>query len=254
MADSSPRVGQRQLHDPHAQRGEAQLGVAHEVEQLVEARQSRAAGPRPPVAGDRRRRPGRRGAVPESGGGHRRRIVAAPGLDVRTAWSVYIATRYIERRLRSGVSMSTGDAGTRPVRGTVAVHPARRSSDGPKHGYAIMTDVEAISGSPLGPGTLYARARAARAARSHRGPRAGGPAASVSADRGRGDAPARAARGDARVRPDRASTDSVGPAVRGDGDRAVHDVVTDGADRRAPGPGARGPARPPGRGAARGGR
>ena len=29
-------------------------------------------------------------------------------------------------------------------------------SDGPKHGYAIMTDVEAISGDPLGPGTLYA--------------------------------------------------------------------------------------------------
>jgi DNA-binding PadR family transcriptional regulator len=29
-------------------------------------------------------------------------------------------------------------------------------SDGPKHGYAIMTDVEAVSGSPLGPGTLYA--------------------------------------------------------------------------------------------------
>jgi len=28
-------------------------------------------------------------------------------------------------------------------------------SDGPKHGYAIMTDVEAISGVPLGPGTLY---------------------------------------------------------------------------------------------------
>ena len=28
-------------------------------------------------------------------------------------------------------------------------------SDGPKHGYAIMTDVEAISGDPLGPGTLY---------------------------------------------------------------------------------------------------
>jgi DNA-binding PadR family transcriptional regulator len=28
-------------------------------------------------------------------------------------------------------------------------------SDGPKHGYAIMTDVESISGSPLGPGTLY---------------------------------------------------------------------------------------------------
>jgi DNA-binding PadR family transcriptional regulator len=28
-------------------------------------------------------------------------------------------------------------------------------ADGPKHGYAIMTDVEAISGEPLGPGTLY---------------------------------------------------------------------------------------------------
>ena len=28
-------------------------------------------------------------------------------------------------------------------------------SDGPKHGYAIMTDVEEMSGSPLGPGTLY---------------------------------------------------------------------------------------------------
>jgi DNA-binding PadR family transcriptional regulator len=29
-------------------------------------------------------------------------------------------------------------------------------SDGPKHGYAIMTDVERVSGTPLGPGTLYA--------------------------------------------------------------------------------------------------
>jgi DNA-binding PadR family transcriptional regulator len=29
-------------------------------------------------------------------------------------------------------------------------------SDGPKHGYAIMSDVEAIFGLPLGPGTLYA--------------------------------------------------------------------------------------------------
>ena len=26
----------------------------------------------------------------------------------------------------------------------------------PKHGYAIMADVEELSGSPLGPGTLYA--------------------------------------------------------------------------------------------------
>jgi DNA-binding PadR family transcriptional regulator len=29
-------------------------------------------------------------------------------------------------------------------------------SAGPKHGYAIMTDVEAGTGRPLGPGTLYA--------------------------------------------------------------------------------------------------
>ena len=29
-------------------------------------------------------------------------------------------------------------------------------SDGPKHGYAIMTDVELGTGRPLGPGTLYA--------------------------------------------------------------------------------------------------
>src|SRR5262245_40902690 len=28
--------------------------------------------------------------------------------------------------------------------------------DGPKHGYAIMTDVEDSTGRPLGPGTLYA--------------------------------------------------------------------------------------------------
>jgi DNA-binding PadR family transcriptional regulator len=29
-------------------------------------------------------------------------------------------------------------------------------SDGPKHGYAIMSDVEAGTGRPLGAGTLYA--------------------------------------------------------------------------------------------------
>lgn len=29
-------------------------------------------------------------------------------------------------------------------------------SDGPKHGYAIMADVEQGSGRPMGPGTLYA--------------------------------------------------------------------------------------------------
>lgn len=29
-------------------------------------------------------------------------------------------------------------------------------SDGPKHGYAIMSDVESFTGAPMGPGTLYA--------------------------------------------------------------------------------------------------
>ncbi len=29
-------------------------------------------------------------------------------------------------------------------------------ADGPKHGYAIMADVEAGTGRPMGPGTLYA--------------------------------------------------------------------------------------------------
>lgn len=29
-------------------------------------------------------------------------------------------------------------------------------TEGPKHGYAIMTDVESFAGAPLGPGTLYA--------------------------------------------------------------------------------------------------
>jgi len=29
-------------------------------------------------------------------------------------------------------------------------------SEGPKHGYAIMTDVESGTGRPMGPGTLYA--------------------------------------------------------------------------------------------------
>src|SRR5687767_2336024 len=29
-------------------------------------------------------------------------------------------------------------------------------TEGPKHGYAIMADVEAGTGQPLGPGTLYA--------------------------------------------------------------------------------------------------
>jgi DNA-binding PadR family transcriptional regulator len=29
-------------------------------------------------------------------------------------------------------------------------------SDGPKHGYAMMTDIEDSTGRPMGPGTLYA--------------------------------------------------------------------------------------------------
>jgi DNA-binding PadR family transcriptional regulator len=29
-------------------------------------------------------------------------------------------------------------------------------SEGPKHGYAMMADIEAGSGRPMGPGTLYA--------------------------------------------------------------------------------------------------
>lgn len=29
-------------------------------------------------------------------------------------------------------------------------------AQGPKHGYAIMTEAEQLSGSPMGPGTLYA--------------------------------------------------------------------------------------------------
>lgn len=29
-------------------------------------------------------------------------------------------------------------------------------SDGPKHGYAIMVEARALTGEPLGPGTLYA--------------------------------------------------------------------------------------------------
>ena len=36
-----------------------------------------------------------------------------------------------------------------------AGHP-RGAGDGPKHGYAIMSESEAISGTPMGPGTLYA--------------------------------------------------------------------------------------------------
>ena len=44
--------------------------------------------------------------------------------------------------------------------------------DSPKHGYAIMTDVEAMTGEPLGPGTLYgARVGDASAERGQVAPR-----------------------------------------------------------------------------------
>ena len=73
-------------------------------------------------------------------------------------------TRVSSDRARTG-----GGRGQRSRRGSVMTQPfgelgrfAEPSlyilvslSDGPKHGYAIMTDVEEISGSPLGPGTLY---------------------------------------------------------------------------------------------------
>jgi DNA-binding PadR family transcriptional regulator len=37
-----------------------------------------------------------------------------------------------------------------------AVHVLVSLSDSPKHGYAIMADVEQVTGAPLGAGTLYA--------------------------------------------------------------------------------------------------
>jgi DNA-binding PadR family transcriptional regulator len=36
-----------------------------------------------------------------------------------------------------------------------SLHVLVSLADGPKHGYAIMADVQAISGIPMGPGTLY---------------------------------------------------------------------------------------------------
>ena len=77
-------------------------------------------------------------------------------------------------------------------------------SDGPKHGYAIMTDVEAISGSPLGPGTLYAALARLEARGLIEALAAAGSAATLPTHGRRGDDAARPARADARVRPDRA--------------------------------------------------
>ena len=50
--------------------------------------------------------------------------------------------------MESGIHRATNDV--------EAIAQRRRPrGEGPRHGYAIMTDVEAITGSPMGPGTLY---------------------------------------------------------------------------------------------------
>ena len=60
-------------------------------------------------------------------------------------------------------------------------------ADGPKHGYAIMADVEGISGVPLGPGTLYGALARLEQRGPDRVPRAGRATPAVPADRPRGD-------------------------------------------------------------------
>ena len=85
-------------------------------------------------------------------------------------------------------------------------------SDGPKHGYAIMADARALTGEPLGPGTLYATLVAARGPRPDRGAARRGPPAAVPADRRRRRRPARAPGGHRRASPARASPAS--PARR----------------------------------------
>ena len=58
---------------------------------------------------------------------------------------------------------------------------------GPKHGYAIMTDVEEVSGSPMGPGTLYGALARLESQGPDRGARARGSATTVPAHRSRLD-------------------------------------------------------------------
>ena len=80
--------------------------------------------------------------------------LAAQALDTRRA-SDYISHHDISSIVRKVLSMVTRI----PELGRFA-EPAVlilvSLSDGPKHGYAIMADVEAGTGRPLGPGTLYA--------------------------------------------------------------------------------------------------
>ena len=80
-------------------------------------------------------------------------LAAQSGLDVRRA-TIYRLTIY-----RATTQRSRSLTREIPEFGRFAepsLYILLSLSDGPKHGYAIMTDVEAISGSPLGPGTLYA--------------------------------------------------------------------------------------------------
>ena len=65
------------------------------------------------------------------------------------------------------------------------------TSDGPKHGYAIMTDVEAGDRPAAGTGTLYAALARLEERGLIEGAPAGGPAPAVPPDRCRGDQPHR---------------------------------------------------------------
>ena len=58
-------------------------------------------------------------------------------------------------------------------------------SDGPKHGYAIMQDIEAGTGRPMGAGTLYAALIRLEDAGPGRAARAGRPSPAIPPDRGR---------------------------------------------------------------------
>ena len=77
-------------------------------------------------------------------------------------------------------------------------------SDGPKHGYAIMADVEAFSGLRMGPGTLYAVLARLEQAGLVRSAARRGPAAAVPAHRRRQRGAGRATGGDGALRARRA--------------------------------------------------
>ena len=85
-------------------------------------------------------------------------------------------------------------------------------SDGPKHGYAIMQDVEAGTGRPMGAGTLYAALARLEERGVRRAPGAGRPAPAVPPDRGRRVDARRAAPRPVRVRPARPRDSSARPS------------------------------------------